>query len=573
MNRSLKPIMIISAGIHFAIFGTALADQILSQGYDWTGPYIGAQLGGLAGLADFKNPLGKSIFGDDVNTPGFSAGGQVGYRWQLPNSQWVIGGQADANWMSANGTNTCFAVSGIFVSATCSATPQAIGTFTANGGLVVDSKGQMLVYVKGGAAWLRESLSATTNGDISGSNFSKSVDTAAVGWTAGAGLEEAISQRLTVFLEYNYLNGGRFSIGLPEGFRQATPGPDALRAFPTTPTSSSVNQNFHMIKLGVNYKLDSDLFRLSSAVDDGTLPGPDLQGSETWVHGWEFSFEPRVWFSSGKFQWNIGPRPGNTNSDVSRLSYRDLSGLSGEYAQRIETPSNVFAKGYFGLGSINSGSINDEDWLLQSPGNTIPYSNTISDIENGSIQYVTADFGYDIMSEEQQKLGLFVGYNYLHEQWDSYGCTQIADARGPCTPQISNNTIVGTENSTWNSLRVGANAQTSLADRVWLSADLAYLPYAQVTGRDNHLARATTTFFDQEGTGRGVQLETIISYAVSKEFSLGLGGRYWAMWTRSGTDHCTGCDGVEVVSPPRSAKFSTARYGVFLQGSFKLDVD
>jgi hypothetical protein len=111
-----------------------------------------------------------------------------------------------------------------------------------------------------------------------------------------------------------------------------------------------------------------------------------------------------------------------------------------------------------------------------------------------------------------------------------------------------------------------------LIDRVKLSADVAYLPYVSMTGRDNHLLRATTTFFDQQGTGQGVQLESILSYYVTDFFNIGVGGRYWAMWTTSGTDTCTGCDGVGVVSPPNPARFNTERYGVFLQGAYKFGV-
>jgi hypothetical protein len=44
------------------------------------------------------------------------------------------------------------------------------------------------------------------------------------------------------------------------------------------------------------------------------------------------------------------------------------------------------------------------------------------------------------------------------------------------------------------------------------------------------------------------------------------------MWTTGGTDTCTGCGGVGVVSPPNPAKFNTERYGVFLQGAYKFGV-
>jgi opacity protein-like surface antigen len=75
--------------------------------YNWSGFYIGAEIGGAVGTANVSDPFGASIFGDKVTTPGFLAGGQIGYNWQVPNSPWVLGLQADANWLTSDGTNTC----------------------------------------------------------------------------------------------------------------------------------------------------------------------------------------------------------------------------------------------------------------------------------------------------------------------------------------------------------------------------------------------------------------------------------------------------------------------------------
>jgi hypothetical protein len=84
--------------------------------------------------------------------------------------------------------------------------------------------------------------------------------------------------------------------------------------------------------------------------------------------------------------------------------------------------------------------------------------------------------------------------------------------------------------------------------------------------------RATTTFFDQQGTGQGAQLEAILSYYVTDYLNIGVGGRYWTMWTTRGTDTCTGCGGIGVVSPSSPARFNTERFGVFLQASYKFSV-
>jgi outer membrane protease len=293
---------------------------------------------------------------------------------------------------------------------------------------------------------------------------------------------------------------------------------------------------------------------------------------QAWLWGWDIAVGSRVWFSSGKFQWNIGAGPAGTggNSDISRLTYGGLTGYTGEYFQRIDAPSGLFTKGNLGLGIINAGHQNDEDWLLPFGPTLVPYSNTLSSTNNGRLGYGTIDIGYDALRGAGTRVGPFVGYNYFAESWQTFGCAQIANPFSDCVPTVPTTKQIGTQDSTWQSLRVGLNGETILADRVKLSADLAYLPYVSMTGRDNHLLRATTTFFDQRGTGQGVQLEAIVSYYVTNNLSVGVGGRYWAMWTTSGTDTCTGCSGLGVVSPSSPAAFSTERYGAFLQADYRL---
>jgi hypothetical protein len=90
---------------------------------------------------------------------------------------------------------------------------------------------------------------------------------------------------------------------------------------------------------------------------------------------------------------------------------------------------------------------------------------------------------------------------------------------------------------------------------------LPIFTYGSMTGLDNHLLRDFTT--DQQGTGQGVQLEAILSYSVTDYFSVGAGGRYWAMWTTSATS----TPNISGAASQRS-KFSTERYGALLKATF-----
>ncbi|WP_248114463.1 hypothetical protein [Bradyrhizobium sp. 2S1] len=98
---------------------------------------------------------------------------------------------------------------------------------------------------------------------------------------------------------------------------------------------------------------------------------------------------------------------------------------------------------------------------------------------------------------------------------------------------------------------------------IWLTrlnADVAYLPWTDFKGRDNHLLRDETIFDEQRGNGgRGVQVEGVLSYFVTRNFSVGVGGRYWAMGTnRRSNSLCSGCG-----EPTVLAKYSMERWGTF----------
>jgi opacity protein-like surface antigen len=68
---------------------------------------------------------GPDIFGGNVRTPAAVGGGQIGFNWQIPNSLFVLGAEADASALGADGTATCLASSGFVISANCHMHQQA----------------------------------------------------------------------------------------------------------------------------------------------------------------------------------------------------------------------------------------------------------------------------------------------------------------------------------------------------------------------------------------------------------------------------------------------------------------
>ncbi|MFB9267558.1 omptin family outer membrane protease [Bradyrhizobium erythrophlei] len=286
--------------------------------------------------------------------------------------------------------------------------------------------------------------------------------------------------------------------------------------------------------------------------------------------GWSFEGGSRLWLSRGRFQWDnsaVPAIPGDPGILESRLTYHGLDGLSGELFGRLDSRWGIFLKGNIGVGRFNKGKMNDEDWGI-SPS----YSNTISGQTNGKFTYYTADAGYDFLRGSIYKVGGFIGWSYYGQKSDTPGCVQIASVTFPCLAP-GNNSIVGNQDTDWNAPRVGLSAETTFAERWRAGAEVAYLPWTDFNGRDNHLLRPTTTFFDQRGNGGGgVQVEGILSYFVTSNFSVGVGGRYWAMWTKKDSDFmCNGCSGPGQIIGPELAKYCMERWGIFLQVAYRFD--
>lgn len=179
--------------------------------YDWTGFHAGLHAGtGLTSfqMADFSqngmNPQNYS-FGD---TSGYAAGFQMGYDYQLANNvvlgvggefSWsnthkdmvitgIQGGEVDANWFAGVHGRIGYAIGDILI-------------FGKAGYAVADMDGKYkrARRIAGELVWSEASDS---------SRFS--------GWTAGGGIEYALSDKVTVTGEYSFANLTHGSFETPE---------------------------------------------------------------------------------------------------------------------------------------------------------------------------------------------------------------------------------------------------------------------------------------------------------------------------------------------------------------------
>jgi opacity protein-like surface antigen len=521
--------------------------------FTWNGMYIGYQSGVAWGETRVSDPFGPSIFGDNIRTPGGFAGGVIGYNWQMGAA--VLGVEADANWADLEGTNTCFAFSGFFISSNCRSHVDALGTLTARLGLAVGPEGRTLLYVKGGGAWEDTSVDATA-GTAFGGVITPTTSVSGVkwGWTVGAGVEHALRGGWSVKAEYDYLAFGNSNLTSPITFLQtAPPNPGSYALVPGVGASTS--QDIHEFKLGLNYRFGAgdpygDDGWLGRALKDGfgptAIPGTEFEIGARYVYGW------------GRFQKDLGIQGLPLTNLASRLTYDGMNTNGGEIFARLDTRQNIMVKGLIGAGSGSNGHMNDEDWLPF--GLFVPYSNTVSSVDD-RITYGTIDAGYDWMRGPGYKLASFVGYNVMTQNMKALGCTQIANPFSDCFPPIPTSVLGITEKDTWQSVRIGSASDFFVLPRVKVSVDAAYLPYVWFEGTDNHVLRSLVS--PEDGHGQGVQLDLMVSYALTDQFSLGVGGRYWAMWTTSGE---TNFGGSGFMVPQR---FAVEQAAVLVQGSYK----
>ena len=518
------------------------ADDDNVQRYAWGGLYVGAHLGGALQLTTVDDPFGNPIYGDTVRSPGPVAGGQLGYNWQL--GQRLVGLEADASWADLLGTNTCFAYSGYYISANCHADTSALGTFAARLGWIVGGDAGTLLYGKIGAAWRYGKIEAATN-DNPGYPFSEA-DGVRWGWMLGAGAERAISPRWSLNAEYDYLHFGNQGFATPPSGFQPVPSGDPNALTPVASRGTDVSMDTHLFKVGLNYRLQDTAASAGSAPPPPAQPiaGTTLEIGARYVHGW------------GRFQKDLGIQGEGVSSLASRLTYSRLRTNGAELFARADVSGGLMVKGFVGKGDGN-GHLNDEDWGLPF-ADFIPYSNTWSEAGD-RIRYGVIDIGYDVWRDARFRLAPFAGYSVLHQYMTGSGCVQLANPNSDCTRPIPTTVEAISEDDVWQAMRLGIAADLRLVPGLTLLTDAAYLPYVHFSGTDDHVLRDLVS--PERGNGTGTQLELILRYAATDQLTLGVGGRYWAMWTRDGIVNFGG-------EMPVPMRFSVEQAALLVQGSY-----
>ncbi|EJW10102.1 hypothetical protein A33M_0489 [Rhodovulum sp. PH10] len=499
---------------------------------DWTGFYVGAHVGnafarnnwvagegGLAGIV----PLGGTGTAD-----GAFGGVQAGFNLQRGAA--VLGLEIDGSAADLDGNARC-----LVAEALCTTRVDAMGTVTARLGWAFD---QMLVYAKAGGAWAHVTSRLARYDEAE----TPDGDDIRLGWTVGAGAAVALSPAWSARLGWDYVDLGTGSTTVTLGSGE--------------PAEVAADRRIHRVTLGLDRKLDWGFGPLTTAA--GALPMLPLamHAADPSVPPWRIEVGTRVWYATGHTQKDLFD-PFETARLNSRLLYGDTDSVAGETFGRLDHRSGLFVKGYFGAGGLDGGTLRDEDF----PGETF-YSNTASELKNGRLRYAGADIGWRILATPEGELGPYLGYRYVHERVNGFGCRQTA-TDAVCDPALSGLGL--SETTTWRGPAVGLNARTRLGDRLRLEVDGAVLPYVARSGYDNHWFRPDIDPQIEPGHGWGGQIEAVLSYAVTPQWSVGVGGRYWYFTTTEAHTQFPGS------APDSPMTFVTERYGGFLQASYTID--
>ena len=191
--------------------------------FNWTGGYIGGQVGYLWGDGDLDADDGSIA---SVEPDGWLGGLYVGYNYQFTNNV-VLGIDADFAWTGADDDASAFDGCGTLIGSIQSELDWE-GAVRGRLGYAVD---RFLPYVAGGVAFGKMDAEIF---NLAPASLGSDDDTA-VGWTIGVGLDYAFTDNIIGRAEYRYTDFGDFDFNIGDG-------------------SGSVDLSTNDVRLGIAYK-------------------------------------------------------------------------------------------------------------------------------------------------------------------------------------------------------------------------------------------------------------------------------------------------------------------------------
>lgn len=219
----MKSILLASA-ILAVLPGSAFAADALSSGpavYEWSGPYVGVQLGyGWGDVDSHDSQIGNgfSDWADSWGSNGVLGGIHLGYNQAY--GSFVLGAEGDIEASGMSGSVDSEFAGNIKTKI------DVQGSLRARLGYAM---GPALLYATGGLAVAHFKTKYDDGGTTDDSSNTKA------GWTVGAGLEYAFTQNWTTRVEYRYSDFGKFT---------DNPATDSGFLYPTKVTTQAVRVGF-----------------------------------------------------------------------------------------------------------------------------------------------------------------------------------------------------------------------------------------------------------------------------------------------------------------------------------------
>jgi outer membrane immunogenic protein len=309
----------LTAGVSFAADWPVIAPQLYPSGpltaVEWTGLYFGVNAGygwaqssstiviggGLPGgtttpLGAGPTELGGATSMDSGNLRGAIAGGQMGFNWQA--GMVVFGAEFDAQWSGQQDSAL-----GVKI--------RSLSTGRARVGLAFD---WLMPYVTAGGALVNARNEGVTASFPAVTAIFPPLTNTSLGWTAGAGVDVALTSNWSARLEYLHIRANDLtsSVNIP-GFLGVG----------TAAESAAYRDN--IVRVGLNY-------RIGPRGGPGVLERRVLPGSAYAVN---YDFLPSVAMSSDKAKSVARPRDGTV---VAEQAPQQAAAMSSDNAKSAMRP-------------------------------------------------------------------------------------------------------------------------------------------------------------------------------------------------------------------------------------------
>jgi len=192
--------------------------------YNWGGIYIGINGGYAYGNSDWS-AAGTFASTGNFNVTGPLVGATLGANYQA--GQFVFGIEGDGDWSDIKGSTACTTVAG-----SCQTANDWLATLRGRLGFAID---RVLIYGTAGGAYGDVKSTPGTAASTNNSEF---------GWTAGAGLEFAITDNVTAKAEYLFVDLANSSYACPAAVCAAAA------------TTAPVSFDTSLIRAGLNFKFN-----------------------------------------------------------------------------------------------------------------------------------------------------------------------------------------------------------------------------------------------------------------------------------------------------------------------------